>query len=75
MVEQTLVITLFIEHSDMHIYTLQKWKEENHVIYDFLSRSRISNKGESLEAKKMKGVHVVSVTCCLMDALIQRCET
>lgn len=39
MVEQTLVIILFIEHSHMHIYVFpkkKKRKEKNHVIHTFV---------------------------------------
>lgn len=41
MVEQTLVIILFIEHSNMHIYVFpqkkkMERKEKNHVINTFI---------------------------------------
>lgn len=49
MVEQTLVIILFIEHSDMHIYvfpekkTKKKGKERTHVMFAFICADVQSN--------------------------------
>lgn len=49
MVEQTLVIILFIEHSDMHIYVFpekknkKKGKERTHVMFAFICADVQSN--------------------------------